>query len=269
MIRLKNVSQIRILFLLTAVFLLSLSFISYQRIKGLSRSAELLNHTTVVKLELEKTYSALMSIETVQRGYLLNDDAVFVRSYNETVKNLDSHFNKLDSLTEENTTQQQNLVDLRRLAERRINYLKISIADGSTQKVNRARWLRGKSLMDEVKLEINKMLNEEDRLLAIQTIDVRENQLITPWIILLLIVTCILILWLTYNKINDDLKIARNLQLQLEKRTVELEQNNIELNEQKTFVETILDCSIDNISVLDKDLRFLTINKKAEELICT
>lgn len=52
----------------------------------------------------------------------------------------------------------------------------------------------------------------------------------------------------------------------VKKRTAELESKNDQLQQQKDFIETILDSSIDIISVFDKDLNYVMVNKKFEEV---
>jgi len=49
-------------------------------------------------------------------------------------------------------------------------------------------------------------------------------------------------------------------------RTFELKKRNEELQQQKDFVDVILDASVDIISVFDTDMRYLSLNKKCEEI---
>ncbi|MEO8770315.1 MAG: ATP-binding protein [Ferruginibacter sp.] len=59
------------------------------------------------------------------------------------------------------------------------------------------------------------------------------------------------------------------LEQKVRERTNELESANNYLKQQNDFVETILDASAHIIAVLDKDLRFSSLNKKGEELYHT
>ncbi|MEO6669531.1 MAG: ATP-binding protein [Ferruginibacter sp.] len=59
------------------------------------------------------------------------------------------------------------------------------------------------------------------------------------------------------------------LEQKVRERTNELESANIYLKQQNDFVETILDSSAHIIAVLDKDLRFNSLNRKGEELYHT
>lgn len=59
---------------------------------------------------------------------------------------------------------------------------------------------------------------------------------------------------------------AIELEKKVQERTSELLKKNLELQEQKNFVETVIDSSIDLICVYDKDCRFLAMNKRCAEM---
>jgi PAS domain S-box-containing protein len=62
----------------------------------------------------------------------------------------------------------------------------------------------------------------------------------------------------------QERKMAREeLERKVLERTSELNKRNNELKEQKEFVDTILESSVDVIAVLDKDLRYVTLNSSA------
>ena len=58
----------------------------------------------------------------------------------------------------------------------------------------------------------------------------------------------------------------QRLEHKVKERTSELEQANTVLNQQKEFVETIINSSVDVISVFDIDLNYVVINKRSEEV---
>jgi PAS domain S-box-containing protein len=58
---------------------------------------------------------------------------------------------------------------------------------------------------------------------------------------------------------------AQKLEAEVSSRTAQLLLKNEELQEQKEFIETILDSSEDIIAVLDKDFNYLSVNKKVEQ----
>lgn len=54
------------------------------------------------------------------------------------------------------------------------------------------------------------------------------------------------------------------LEQRISERTIELEEANTNLNQQKEFIESIVDSSVDSIVVYDSDSRFVTVNKTFE-----
>ncbi len=65
-----------------------------------------------------------------------------------------------------------------------------------------------------------------------------------------------------YTKVTRDLTERKNVEELLRNQSEELMQKNEALKSQKEFVELILDSSGDFIAVLDKDLRYVLVNKQ-------
>ncbi len=63
--------------------------------------------------------------------------------------------------------------------------------------------------------------------------------------------------------INDRKMLAEELERQVQERTSELRTKHEQLQQQKEFVDTILDTSVDSIVVIGKQLEYLAVNKKA------
>lgn len=57
----------------------------------------------------------------------------------------------------------------------------------------------------------------------------------------------------------------QHLEQKIKKRTIELEDANTTLKQQKEFVETIINSSVDLVAVFDKDLNYVMLNKRAGE----
>jgi PAS domain S-box-containing protein len=64
--------------------------------------------------------------------------------------------------------------------------------------------------------------------------------------------------------IHDSKLAKEELESIIDERTSELHKRNAELQQQKDFVETMLDASIDIMLVYDKDMRFRSFNKACE-----
>jgi PAS domain S-box-containing protein len=68
-----------------------------------------------------------------------------------------------------------------------------------------------------------------------------------------------------YTKVTRDLTERKSAEENLSVQASELFRKNLELLSQKEFVETILNSSLDLITVFDKELRFISLNKHAVE----
>ena len=79
-----------------------------------------------------------------------------------------------------------------------------------------------------------------------------EHGLITKWIG-------------AFTDIHDQKTFSQKLEAEVLTRTAQLQSKNEELQEQKEFIETILDSSEDIIAVLDKDFNYLSVNKQVEK----
>jgi len=67
-----------IVFILIVALLLVTSFLSYRRITRFDTAHAWVNHSNLVKLRLEQTFSILKDAETGQRGFLLTKDSSFL-----------------------------------------------------------------------------------------------------------------------------------------------------------------------------------------------
>lgn len=64
---------------------------------------------------------------------------------------------------------------------------------------------------------------------------------------------------------REIISFNQNLEQKIRERTNELQDANAVLRNQNEFVETIIDSSVDLISVLDKDLNYVILNKHAQQ----
>jgi signal transduction histidine kinase len=228
--------HIKIIFLFAIIALLGLSFLSYMRINNLIEESKLINHTNLVKLSLEKTFATLSDKESNQRGYIFTNDSVFLTRYFAANSIIISELNTIDSLTKENPSQQQNLIVLRTAINEKMEMMKHNLVLFQTQKVSIPDRLKGKALMDNVRTQINKMENEEDKLLTGYSASLSKSAFITPLFTIISIIGSLIILIASYFKIILGLKISYTLKTNVEQRTNELLQANKELvyqNEEK------------------------------------
>ena len=70
----------------------------------------------------------------------------------------------------------------------------------------------------------------------------------------------------SFTDIHDQKLFAENLEMLVQERTSELRDKNIALENSESFLQQVLDSSVEFIAVLDRDLRYITVNKKGEEI---
>ncbi|MES2565947.1 MAG: PAS domain S-box protein [Bacteroidota bacterium] len=68
------------------------------------------------------------------------------------------------------------------------------------------------------------------------------------------------------EKLSKQKLLSDDLEIKVQSRTVELSKKNNLLQQQKDFIEAVLNSSHDIISVYDVELRYVLLNKKVEEL---
>ncbi len=227
----------KLVFFFATIFLITLSVLSYVRIKNLIDTSQLVNHTNVVKLNLRNSYSFLLEMEANQRGYIITHDSLFLKPYYNNNASLDSCINKIDSLTTDNISQQRNSNELRVLIEKRKKYMHDILADAPTQTISLKRMQGGKALMDNVRSQINKMESEEDNLLNTRTKLLDKETFLTPVVTFLLILSAIIMLVAAYYKIMNDLKNSNLLRLEIQESNnlLQIKNEQIKQSEERFF----------------------------------
>ncbi|MEO6404477.1 MAG: CHASE3 domain-containing protein [Ferruginibacter sp.] len=221
------------MFLSGAVILLLLSLFSYLQLNKFSRSAEMVSHTNVVKLELEKALSGLRSLQNSQRGFLLTKDSGFLKSFYNARANYSIPFAKLSTLMGDNSTQKKSLIELKHLSDQSLQYIQQILDDSKYSSIPVKRILEGRGLMETVRAKADSIIKNEDALLKSRTDAFYENSFITPVVTFVIILAALGVLIFSYLKIIEELGVSQKLQAQLTRQNIELTTINKEL---KSFV---------------------------------
>src|SRR4051794_23888801 len=100
-----SISRNRIIYLVTTLFLVALSFYAFVEIKNLISSSNLVTHTNQVNLSLQKISSYIIDAETNQFGYLLTGDSLLITKKDTNLNRLKVELNLLESLISDNPHQ--------------------------------------------------------------------------------------------------------------------------------------------------------------------
>ncbi len=232
--------QIKIIFIAASVLLISLSVFSYFRLNNLLQSSSMLNHTNIVKLELESIFSRIKDADSEQRGFVLTKDTIYISQFKKTIANIRQRQEKLKELTLDNYSQRRNIEVLNQLIEKRIVHMEAVLKDVSqlpALKITTERWLQARAIMLELRKQTDKMVNEEHFLLRMRTKSLVKETALNPLFTVLLIMGSTLILILSYYAVNKELKISNNLKSDLEEKNESLALMNKEL-ESFTYISS-------------------------------
>jgi len=229
--------HIKLIFAFAVTLLLTLSIFSFLRVNNLLRTSEMVNHTNVIKLELESIFSRIKDADSEQRGFVLTKDTVYISQFKHSLKDIASRLHKLDVLTKDNYSQQRNIEDLRWVINKRVIHMQDVIKDTQLkpdQKITKERWLEARAIMDEIKLQTNKMMNEESFLLKLRTKSFTEESTFTPLFTIFLTICSIIIMIAAYYGISRELRVSNRLRSDLEESKKELLDANIGLEEKNS-----------------------------------
>ncbi|MBO9573999.1 MAG: CHASE3 domain-containing protein, partial [Chitinophagaceae bacterium] len=196
------------------------SFIS---IRSLLSSAKWVDHTNQVIVELETINTQLLEIETNQRGYLLSDDERFLSPVQVNLIDIRNQLNKIKALTNDNIVQQDNANHLTRTIESRLDILNALIAAKKQGKpITPERIIKGKELMDDARLVVERMEEEERKLLIKRTQDLKKFSDFTPALIVIAALISLISTLVFYGRIISDFRQRLRLQDELQRKDLEI-----------------------------------------------
>ncbi len=240
-------TKIRLIFICATAFLLSLSIYCYFRINDLTKSYYLVGHTNTVKLELEKFASTIKDIESSSRGFLLTKDSIYLDEFYLHLKKIDPKIDLLRVLTKDNKRQQIYVDTLEKLTAKRVSAIVDAVKIGSVDKIPEAQREKNKTLRLHFRKHINMMMSVEEAKLKQRTRLMERQSSLTPLFTVLLMISALIALILSYYGINRELKISDQLKDHLE------ESKNL-LTEKNETLQT----SNENLAAVNKELEAFT-----------
>ncbi len=256
-------NKIKIIFLLATLVLLSLSIFSYLRINKLISTTELINHTQRLKTALEKTFAELLQAETAQRGFIHTRDSSFITEMTSSLAKVDVYLSQVDSLTKNSPSLRENVTVLNAAVNKRVIYLQALLSDAIENELPIYRWMEGKKLMGDVRVQINEMQQEQEEILRRDTRVLDKEAYFTPLVSFILISFSLVFLVAAYLRILTELKTSDKLKINLEQKQIELEQTNKELLHRNEEILSAFARIKQNEKALRNQTRQLEDNNKA------
>ena len=200
----KSTFLLKIAFVISLAVILFTASVSYKHIINLNKSRDLIIHSYEVQLELERIISYIKDAETGYRGYLLYGDTTFLDSYSNSRERVNKAFFNLKNLTQDNQSQQKKLKELYHLIVLRYTYFNKNYEDKDLYK--KYYEANGKKVMDEIRSKVDEMNALENSLLKKREYNFQDNASYTPLYALLVIFITLILIVLSYLKINSDFK---------------------------------------------------------------
>ncbi len=223
-----------LLFIIIVILLVVASIFSYQRINRLNSNADLVNHTNLVKLNLEKMLSFIKDAQTAQQEYLLTKDSSYLEPLTGAIQKTREMSSQVDSLTTDSPEQQKRIKQLQYLVIKRYDRLIHVLSLSNNPSFIPTDFLsEGMQIMENIIEKAQEMIRVENKLLLERTKEKDRSAFITPIYSLLFSLLAIMIVAFAYYRLRTEKQLrtkveAREIQ-KLAEKNLELERSNTEL----------------------------------------
>jgi signal transduction histidine kinase/DNA-binding response OmpR family regulator/CHASE3 domain sensor protein len=211
--------NLQIGFGLSLFILVITSIASFSSIRNLVDASGWVDHTDSVINQTNAALSAIQDAETGQRGYLLTGDTGYLRPYIGTEERALSTIDRIGAMTSDNSSQQANVRELRQVTIQEMEVLR-RMVDGkrSTSFYSLQDMNKGRDLMSEIRMTVQRMHDEEHRLLDQRLARVKKFSLYTPILIVIASLLSILITLFFYRRVANDYKERQSLYAELQSK---------------------------------------------------
>jgi signal transduction histidine kinase len=218
------------LFILGSFIVLLLSVLLYSRINALVDSFNRVDHTNKVESNLKAILSYLITAETSQRGFLLTRDSSFLQPYFTARPRIDSATAEVKRLTSEDQKQQQNIVSLQNLIDKRFYLLNNTLAKrDSPSRILNFNLSLGKMSMERIQIHVDSMRKIERNLLKERESQKELYERLTPLSLLFLVFAMLTIIGFSYYGLTQQLQLTRKTAADLDYLNHELLLKNKQL----------------------------------------
>ncbi|MBC7486557.1 MAG: response regulator [Cytophagaceae bacterium] len=223
------IQRLQIVFSISIGLLLISLIASVYSTNGLIDNSKLVNHTNEVLRQSEMVISYMKDAETGQRGFLVTQDPVFLQPYNGSYEKVMNAWHSVKDRTIDNPVQQKNLEEAKTLIDAKFNQMKRTIEistkrSGFDEKDIAARlheMRKGKKVMDDLRVIVERIKSEEKRLLDIRSTEQVRYISYTPILVIAAALISILITVLSYIRIKADMEQRIAEQLKEEQKYID------------------------------------------------
>ena len=191
------------LIVLALVLVISGSIVSILNMLRHDENSAWVIHTHEVQTAISTALSSMQDLETGQRGYLITGDDHYLEPLNRGLLAVDRDLSVLARHTSDNVSQRERISKVRELASIKLAELKKTIALRKVAGFKAAQEVimtdHGKQVMDDFRLLIREMNQEEERLLKRREQDVSQSSRYTIAMVLLGNTLALLSLFVAYK----------------------------------------------------------------------
>ncbi|NBW11749.1 MAG: response regulator [Caulobacteraceae bacterium] len=214
------------------------------------------NKSYETRLQIQRVFSSLQDAETGVRGYVLTGDELYLDPYAAAAASLGEQETRLGDLFTAQQDQTADFVRLKALADRKMAILARAIARRrsgvSTAALVSSGSSEGKTVMDNVRIVIGRMVDREAAALDLRSRRADERSIRTEWLVaglfLMLLAVITLTAWLTRRYMKARRIILADLEAAVARQKV-------------TF-----DSAIDTIITLNPSGSIETVNAAGERM---
>ncbi len=271
--------KLPLILLLALLMLAAIGFFSYRSTQSLKEAVNWQSHTQGVLIKLNETLNSVLDVETGGRGFALTGNETFLEPYQKSRQKVFDDLGLLKSMIADNPKQIENFTVLAANINERIaaseNFVEIRRTDGLLGAANEISKGKGKAIMDNIRLNIEQMKNEELRLLKLRQDNLQTTLNNNFWMIVFsTIIGTGLLAFANFVVINEIKKrrlaesglveANADLERRVEERTAELEKANENLRESELFKRSVIDSLAAHIAVLDREGKIILVNNAWE-----
>ena len=165
-------TQILTGFILSLVLVISVFYFSYTSINNLQKNEKAVEHTESVIKAANTVQALLLDGETGQRGYIATAKSDYLEPYVKSIARVPAALIELKALTKDNRLQRRNVDSLVAFANLKSDELRYVIEISRMSGFDMARatlaTVPGKYDMDKVRFYVNRIVDQENELLAVR-----------------------------------------------------------------------------------------------------
>nr|WP_297349951.1 EAL domain-containing protein [uncultured Glaciecola sp.] len=230
-------------------------------------------HTHEVEASLYQVILALKDAETGQRGYLLTIDKRYLEPYTNARARIDKLLINLQLLTSDNISQQDRLLQINSLIDKKLNELDETITLVVTQQrpvaIDIVKSGKGKKLMDRLLDLIDKMANEEAMLLVEREQDLEKTDTLVTSIQVIGFTTLFLVGIITFLNIKrlvlDQLSVDEQLVIANQELAFQNEEKDKRASE-LTLAASVFSHALEGILITDAATTIIDVNDTFTEI---